>query len=266
MGRGWKSGRNKKHIEVMRVSKQEEFISNVLKEMEKERKSTDPIIACLGSIFGKDCVWHAIIPTMLSSIYAPLPNNPTCTMALGRNGRDTPLSCVKCNKLYDGQRMQLGLRVLVSKGPLLDNKCNYMFGFEWTLICMMCCGAQRLMDVSRSQLDYLENWVDSIAGNHCCESLSRDVTAPILWREVRALFDAKYFDLLNEFGCIRNACSHCNAKNPKNRCAGCKLVRYCNVECAKAHWPRHKDGCDFAKSRTSVFEKEASYKVLFSKN
>jgi hypothetical protein len=214
-------------------------VLKMFREMDEERKNTDnPIIVCLGSIFGKYCVWHAIVPTMLSSIYVALQNNPEFT---------------------------LGLRVVVSKSALLDNNWDYHFGFDWVLICIECCGAKNIMDVSRPQLDYLENWIDSIAGNHCCESLSRDVSAPDLWREVRSQIDAQYFAILDEFGGIRNACYNCNLKNPRNRCARCKLVRYCNEECSKAHWKRHKDACEMIASRKSVFEKEASYKVLFKK-
>ena len=37
------------------------------------------------------------------------------------------------------------------------------------------------------------------------------------------------------------ACSNCNALIAKK--CGCKLVRYCSVECQKQHWPVHKDSC-----------------------
>lgn len=27
------------------------------------------------------------------------------------------------------------------------------------------------------------------------------------------------------------------------RCSGCKIVRYCGVDCQRAHWPKHRDMC-----------------------
>jgi hypothetical protein len=240
-------------------------IDQILGEMERERNDPDPVVGLLGSIFAKDCVLHAVIPTMLSSIYAPWPNEPGYTMPVGRSRRDTSLTCFKCNQLRPDERMQLGLRIGISKSALIDNNWNYGFGCDWVLICIGCCGAKSLMDISRPQLDALENWLDGIAGEYCCEILSEDVTALELWRQVRSRFDADYFELMKKLGSIRKACAHCNKAHAKKYCSACYIHRYCDAECSKSHWPHHKSTCGFIKLRTSVFEKEASYKILLNK-
>lgn len=42
----------------------------------------------------------------------------------------------------------------------------------------------------------------------------------------------------------RNTCSNCNTllQKPK-RCSGCNRVCYCNMNCQKTHWKKHKKNC-----------------------
>ncbi|GAB7357830.1 hypothetical protein MBLNU230_g0002t1 [Neophaeotheca triangularis] len=36
------------------------------------------------------------------------------------------------------------------------------------------------------------------------------------------------------------------------RCGGCKKSKYCNKDCLKAHWPKHKKTCGFKSSKKST--------------
>src|SRR5579872_994574 len=39
-------------------------------------------------------------------------------------------------------------------------------------------------------------------------------------------------------------CGYCNKTAEKlQRCAGCHFILYCDRECQKKHWPKHKDVC-----------------------
>jgi len=38
-------------------------------------------------------------------------------------------------------------------------------------------------------------------------------------------------------------CAHCAAPDALERCAGCRVVVYCNLACQKAAWPAHKTSC-----------------------
>ena len=38
-------------------------------------------------------------------------------------------------------------------------------------------------------------------------------------------------------------CNECNAVNAKLRCSGCRVVHYCNANCQRANWKRHKSVC-----------------------
>lgn len=40
-----------------------------------------------------------------------------------------------------------------------------------------------------------------------------------------------------------NQCLHCGSAGALSKCAGCRRVRYCNRDCQKADWKRHKTTC-----------------------
>jgi hypothetical protein len=37
-------------------------------------------------------------------------------------------------------------------------------------------------------------------------------------------------------------CGYCD-KPATNQCGKCKKIRYCGIECQRAHWKQHKSGC-----------------------
>lgn len=41
---------------------------------------------------------------------------------------------------------------------------------------------------------------------------------------------------------FHDVCQACQSANPKFRCP-CSRVRYCNRQCQKNHWPKHKPRC-----------------------
>lgn len=234
-----------------------DIIDGFLKEMEEDKRSDDIRIALLGRIFAKDCIWHVIIPTIFSGIY------DKCNIIIERSRKNTPVFCVKCNVPCYGKIVQLGLRVLLSKGELLDNHWNYIFGFDWTLICETCCGEKKTLVLTTfPQLQLIENWLDGVAGDHTNESLEHNLSAFELWTQVRKLFDAQYHQMIKEFGIVYGMCEKCQKASPKKRCGGCHVARYCNEKCSNAHWPMHKSECHSFRSRHSVFEKEENYIII----
>ncbi|KAJ7619519.1 hypothetical protein FB45DRAFT_1062907 [Roridomyces roridus] len=42
-------------------------------------------------------------------------------------------------------------------------------------------------------------------------------------------------------------CGECGKATDKHICGSCRAVCYCDAECAKAHWPRHKSVCKMSK-------------------
>jgi hypothetical protein len=43
---------------------------------------------------------------------------------------------------------------------------------------------------------------------------------------------------------MRSACLHCGATSiDMSYCGGCLLVRFCNTDCQRAAWPRHRASC-----------------------
>ncbi|EPQ50604.1 hypothetical protein GLOTRDRAFT_118283 [Gloeophyllum trabeum ATCC 11539] len=55
---------------------------------------------------------------------------------------------------------------------------------------------------------------------------------------------------------LASSCAYCKEDNTAdirestvlNRCSGCKLTRYCGVQCQKKDWPRHKKVCKTIKN------------------
>eukprot|EP01024_Parvocaulis_polyphysoides_P047745 TRINITY_DN45278_c0_g2_i1.p1 TRINITY_DN45278_c0_g2~~TRINITY_DN45278_c0_g2_i1.p1 ORF type:complete len:142 (+),score=8.91 TRINITY_DN45278_c0_g2_i1:79-504(+) len=41
----------------------------------------------------------------------------------------------------------------------------------------------------------------------------------------------------------KEKCSFCGQIYPKLRCSKCKTVKYCNANCQKNHWQKHKLNC-----------------------
>lgn len=39
-------------------------------------------------------------------------------------------------------------------------------------------------------------------------------------------------------------CAKCKKPNATSKCGACKMVYYCNVDCQRAHWKRHKKQCN----------------------
>lgn len=43
---------------------------------------------------------------------------------------------------------------------------------------------------------------------------------------------------------VRYRCGHCDNLSPQmHKCSVCKIARYCNRECQRADWPKHKTLC-----------------------
>lgn len=44
-------------------------------------------------------------------------------------------------------------------------------------------------------------------------------------------------------------CTGCGQSFPKKlqKCSGCRMGSYCSSECAKKHWPEHKEICKYTK-------------------
>jgi len=49
------------------------------------------------------------------------------------------------------------------------------------------------------------------------------------------------------------SCNYCNKSCPgrPKRCGRCKFAAYCNINCQKNHWPKHKPDCHFIKKRNT---------------
>jgi len=49
------------------------------------------------------------------------------------------------------------------------------------------------------------------------------------------------------------SCNYCNKSCPGRlkRCGRCKFAAYCNIDCQKNHWPKHKPDCHFIKKRNT---------------
>ncbi|MBX9637667.1 MAG: zinc finger MYND domain-containing protein [Nitrosomonas sp.] len=61
--------------------------------------------------------------------------------------------------------------------------------------------------------------------------------------------------ILKRIGKLFKHCHSCNseASDSLSRCSSCNYAHYCNEDCAKAHWPVHKEQCKFLKQIPSVF-------------
>ena len=57
---------------------------------------------------------------------------------------------------------------------------------------------------------------------------------------------------------ILSRCAACGRSGDDLKgCTSCKLVKYCNVSCQRAHWPKHKKEC---KKRVAELHDEALFK------
>jgi hypothetical protein len=51
---------------------------------------------------------------------------------------------------------------------------------------------------------------------------------------------------------ILRYCATCSAVDAPNQCGKCRLVNYCNRECQKKDWTKHKTYCSETRSRSSI--------------
>eukprot|EP01084_Bolivina_argentea_P059216 108092_1 len=44
-------------------------------------------------------------------------------------------------------------------------------------------------------------------------------------------------------------CGNCSKAGANSRCGGCKKIYYCNKQCQRKHWIKHKTKCNFKNSK-----------------
>lgn len=54
-------------------------------------------------------------------------------------------------------------------------------------------------------------------------------------------------------------CSTCGTLDPKNTCSKCKDVRYCNTDCQRQDWPKHKRTCQYNIEGVYLTDEEFRY-------
>lgn len=63
-------------------------------------------------------------------------------------------------------------------------------------------------------------------------------------REFRKILAAQYAEKTGEPSCLGFICNKCKVIKPDiKQCSGCKMVRYCSLECQKSDWKNHKPCC-----------------------
>lgn len=220
--------------------------------------------------FADDCIWHALIPTILSTrlgkwerIVELIDAQDDLVLRVQRANR----VCVGCTKvLGDNDPTLLVLRVLVAKRLARavpdDGHQYYIYRsvFHTASMCEPCANVRgyylRLNSdtpMHNEVLDRLESLADDVAE----DCMKDNLTGPQFWNHVLRLFHAHHADTMRALGLLDAVCGYCRTQGSKSRCSKCHIARYCGAECQLKDWPEHKMECAVL-SKTSLFYTDKS--------
>lgn len=222
--------------------------------------------------YAEDCVWHVLIPTIMTTQMARWEK---IEHLINKNDKvvvdvhKANMSCGICGMYLEGQKHIFTLRVLIGKRPGTDfynpeEKCwIYKVAFHTAAICFGCAINRKWPCVSLDSNSDMHNYVldtlESIASFMTVDE--KDLSGEQMWERIKTEFDKRRDTVMKYIGKMDANCSCCNTKNPKNRCSACHIIRYCNGECSKTDWPKHKEECK-SLQETSIFRDDRRINIL----
>lgn len=220
--------------------------------------------------FAEDCVCHMLVPTSMTSkmsTWAKIEHLIDKTDKLVADVQKANMSCGICGVSQEGKQHIFAVRVLVGKRPVVGEKCwIYRMEFNSAAICNMCAYERKWPYISIDSNSGMQNIVldtlESIAPRATVGM--EDLSGAQLWDITKAEFDTHHHaSVMKRMGKMDSRCNHCKRKKPKNRCSACHIVRYCNADCSKADWGKHKEECKNLQ-KTSIFchDKSANIDLL----
>jgi len=226
--------------------------------------------------FADDCVWHAIIPTMMVC------KSPTWDMLKTIidlsdkelvEAQKQNLLCALCKTDSSGKEVTFALRFLLAKRKATlissdsDSNINgyiYRCAINTSHVCKEYKhkeGYLYSLDSSTEMHNIVLDRFCSLFNKVSMENISRDLSGPEFWNILHTRFCFFHKDVLKKMGKVDTFCQKCSKLSPKFRCSGCNYTRYCDEKCSHTDWSKHKNECKVFQS-TSICYGEAAIKTL----
>lgn len=225
--------------------------------------------------FSDDCVWHALIPTMMCTQLAHFkdalpkldPDDEEVILA-----QKDGFSCCFCGLNNEGKEGHIVIRVLVAKRNARHHPGGaacfvYRTAFNTAIMCADCVKRENLLwklDSDVTTCDIVFDQLEDIGREVGFQLMDHDLTGEELWHQVVIQFCKSYQLIMKAIGKTNNMCAACKKPTPKARCSGCHLYYYCNTSCSAEDWQKHKSECKLLKESVLFFALDRT-KVIFKK-
>lgn len=218
--------------------------------------------------FEANCVWHAVIPTIMTS-KAPKwervetaidTSNPMVVAAHRAN-----LCCAKCGVSLEGNLYRVAVRFLITKSNAKmypPDGCDYVLTrtfFNTAGFCFGCIDQGKPvphLDANSEMQNFILDQLESIGLDLFCEPTLVgeyvEEDGKKIWQKLLDVLHLRHKEVLHALGKMDCKCPACGRPSPKKRCSGCHYARYCNTDCSRRDWNKHKLECEFL-CRFSLF-------------
>lgn len=190
--------------------------------------------------YADDCVYHGVVPSMLTTQLDEQPQtseDKTVHTALQYTAR-----CALCDKNQLGETVRWAVRYIMARCKAGDQDCwIYRAAFADAVICLACSKKRELLTVCTSSSAIHHALLDELEKTATCVS-SCLLSGEQWWQQ--AMLQLKEADDVAEKEL--RSCANCDNQERstiKVRCSECKYVYYCGRDCAAAHHQLHRLVC-----------------------
>lgn len=198
--------------------------------------------------YANNCIWHMLIPTTMAGHILPwseiehlIDKNDKIAVDAHKANR----CCGICNESQEDVDYVFAVRVLIGKRPE-EKYWTYSISVGTAIICFDCVYERRKwLRVGLISNSDMQNFVlDTLQSiSYSFGMKSEELSGEQIWDQMMAQFNMRHEEVMKRIGKMDSSCLYCEAKKPKNRCSACHFARYCNTDCSKADWARHKVEC-----------------------
>jgi len=206
----------------------------------------------------EDCVYHVIVPTLMYTVM------PKCLPIDDGDvdaedvlcAQQANHQCVYCEQSMDGACVVVGVRAVVAKRETRHGFI-YRFGFGAVSICESCCATEQLItsgiNTNGTMIETMFEQLEQLGRAIHVQNVFNNLTGSELLQLVLDAYDANHVAFVTAIGRHDKECATCKrCADDLLMCRGCRLLRYCNAQCQRTDWARHRAQCQYVRTH-SIF-------------
>lgn len=216
--------------------------------------------------FADECIWHAIVPTIMVSTTPTWEFVEQCINTEDQQlvlAQRANMCCVECGMPMEKTTCRLAIRVLIAQRKVRsmpDDGRQYIINriaLCSAIFCLPCFEKNTIavsLDANSDMLNVVLDALEIIAANDFSlpQLEANKQSGPEIWNNMVALLQLQQQELMHRMGKKDAKCFFCNKNGPKRRCSACHYARYCGSDCSHSDWVRHKPECAFLQKNSVV--------------